>query len=55
MGAVTSPCLRVLVDDFVVLGARTGWMPQALTSCKAGLLLGKWEKLLWFLPWTLCV
>lgn len=53
MGAVTLPCLRALVDGFVVVGVGTGWVPRALTpsvTCKAGLfLLGKWEKLLRFL------
>ena len=59
MGAVTLLCLRAPVDDLMVLGAGTGWVPQALTPSaplKAGpRLLGKWQKLLWFLPWSLCV
>lgn len=44
MGAV----LGALVGDFMVLGAGTGWMPRALT-------LRKWEKLLLFLSWSICV
>lgn len=59
MGGVTSPCLGAPVDDFMVLGAGTGRIVQALTPSaprKAGpLLLGKWEKLLRFLPWSLSV
>ena len=31
MGGVTLLCLRAPVDDFMVLGAGTGWVPQALT------------------------
>jgi len=59
MGAVTLLHLGALVDDFVVLGAGTGRMPQALAPSaprKAGpVLLGKWENLLRFLPLSICV
>lgn len=64
MSAIISPYLGALVDDFVVLGVETGQMLEALTSSppppppspRLGCSFwGHREKLLWFLPWSLCV